>query len=426
MARRAPPRARPAPPPREETVVVREVGARGDGVADAASGAVYIPYTLPGERVSARLVGDRGEALALLDASPERVAAPCPQFGRCGGCALQHWDAKAYAAWKRALVVDALRRAELGDVAVGPLVEVAAASRRRAVFAVKRENGAVRIGFKARAAHRIESVDGCLVLHPDIGRALPALARIASLLPAAWSSAAFSVTRCDNGLDLDIAPMTKGGEMRGEALMRLGAATADAGVVRAAVHGELLIRHAAPVVRFAGVAVTPPPGGFLQASPDGEAALASVVERAAVGARRAIDLFAGCGSFTFPLARHAAVDAFEGDAAAVAALSEAARRSTLKPATATRRDLFLRPLAPAELDRADVVVFDPPRAGAAAQAAELARSKVPVVVGVSCNPATFARDARLLVDGGYALGAVTPVDQFPFTAHVELVGVFRR
>ncbi|HZD24921.1 MAG TPA: RNA methyltransferase, partial [Alphaproteobacteria bacterium] len=182
-----------------------------------------------------------------------------------------------------------------------------------------------------------------------------------------------------------------------------------------------------PLIELGGVPVTPPPGAFLQATAEGEAALVRLVSEACAGAGRIADLYAGIGTFSFALARAAPVYAAEQDAAAVAALVAARNGAAgLKQIEAEMRDLVRRPLGPGELARFDAVVFDPPRAGAARQVEELARSKVPLVVAVSCNPATFARDSRTLADGGYRLERVTPVDQFLWSAHVELVATFRR
>ncbi|MBY0421842.1 MAG: hypothetical protein K2Q06_06020, partial [Parvularculaceae bacterium] len=295
-----------------------------------------------------------------------------------------------------------------------------------ATFAVKRLPGRVLSGFKARGSHDIGPIDSCLILHPALLAFADRIAALAARLPPEWTSAAFAATLCDNGVDLDIAPMSKGGALCGAALQDFAEAMDPAGVIRASVHGDVLLERAAPVVRFAGVSVSPPPGGFLQASAEGEAALAAIIEAEAKGARRAVDLFSGCGSFSFPLAKTAAVDAYDGDASAIAALDKAARRSPLKPVRAFRRDLFQRPLSAAEMKGFDLALFDPPRAGAAAQAAELARADLATVVGLSCNPSTFARDAAILSQGGFALAHVTPVDQFVYSPHVELVGVFRR
>jgi 23S rRNA (uracil1939-C5)-methyltransferase len=418
-------RATPKPPQnaREEILRIRAVGAKGDGVA---AGDIFVPYTLPGESVRACVVGDRGEAIEITEPSPDRTAPPCRHFGRCGGCALQHWREEAQRAWKSEMVETALMRHGVAGFRLAPIRTTPAAARRRATFAWKRAEGGAKFGFKARGTHDIGDISGCLILHKDLLGALPRLFALATHFPPAWRAATLSATICDNGLDLDIAPMVKGGEIAGDALQSFGEAMRRSGVIRASLHGAALLQWEAPILRFAGVPVTPPPGGFLQASREGEATLVGLVETVAAGARRAIDLFSGCGSFSFPLARTATVEAYDSDPAAIAALDAAARRSTLKPVAAARRDLFQRPLTAGEIGRADCVVFDPPRAGAAEQAAEIARSRAPLVIGVSCNPQTFARDAAILSQGGYALEEVTPVDQFVYSAHVELVGVFRR
>ena len=184
-------------------------------------------------------------------------------------------------------------------------------------------------------------------------------------------------------------------------------------------------------MHFDGIAVTPPPGGFLQASREGEAALIGLVKQAAAGAKKIADLFSGCGTFALPLARDATLFAVDSDRASIEALARAAGDAQgaglkINPVKSEARDLFERPLTAKELKGFDAIVFDPPRAGAAAQAAEIAASGVATVIGVSCNPATFARDARIIVGGGYALSQATPVDQFVYSPHVELVGVFRK
>lgn len=422
MARRATDRT--SAPPREETLDIFAVGAKGDGLARCGSGDVFVPYTLPGERVRAHLVGDRGEVLDILEPSAGRIEPPCAHFGNCGGCALQHWRADDYLAWKREMVATALARHGVEGFRLAPIILTPLSARRRATLAWKREGA--RLGFKARGTHDIVDIAGCLVLSKELVAVASRFAALVAHFPSAWKSAALALTACENGIDLDIAPMSKGGDIEGPALQAFGAAMAEARILRASRNGAALLQHDAPIVRFAGVAVTPPPGGFLQASLEGERALTTLVVAAAGGARRAIDLFSGCGSFSFPLAKIASVEAFDGDAASVAALDAAARRSILKPVKARRRDLFDRPLAAAELDGADCVVFDPPRAGAEAQARMLAKSKVKTVVAVSCNPATLARDARTLIDGGYTMGTVTPIDQFHYTPHTECVAVFKR
>ncbi|GAB4528393.1 MAG: class I SAM-dependent RNA methyltransferase [Amphiplicatus sp.] len=419
-------RTRRVAPARVAELVIDHLGARGDGMATAEGRSVFVPYTLPGERVRARIAGERGAIEEILTPSPHRVAAPCRHFGDCGGCALQHAARSFYLGWKRRRVLEVLERAGLKDAPVGETVAIPAPTRRRATFAVRRKGEDVLLGFNARASDRIVGLEACEVLRPDLLAALPGLRKLCASLPADWRVFDMAVTLTENGLDTDLRPARRAGEPKGTELLALRDAMEAARIARLAMNGETLLTLAPPVVRFAGVPVSPPPGGFLQASAEGEAALARLVLAAAAGARKALDLFCGVGAFAFPLSRTASVHAVDADRAAVAALKVAAAHAPYRPVTAEARDLFERPLAGDELDGFDFVVLDPPRAGAKAQAEALAAARVPCIAAVSCNPSTFARDAAILVAGGYRLKTATPVDQFVYSAHVELVGVFER
>jgi 23S rRNA (uracil1939-C5)-methyltransferase len=416
------------PPARRARLAIAEIGAQGDGVGYDGAAPVFVPLTAPGDIVEAEIRGERGRLVELVEESPHRCAPPCPHYGRCGGCALQHVREDYYRAWKRERIVSALERAGLGAALVGELVSTPAASRRRATFAAQRTGQGVVLGFNERRSERIADIGGCLILHPDLLARLPTLKALSSSLPAARFDLA--VTLCRNGLDVDVEAAALE-EPRGTAFAALCAAAKTAGCTRLSFNGAPLVTFDPPRIEFDGVAVTPPPGAFLQASKEGEEALIALVKQAAGGARRICDLFAGCGSFALPLARRASVVAIDSDAAAIAALASAAadaQRAGLEinPPRSEVRNLFERPLTAAELRDFDAVVFDPPRAGARAQAEALAGSAVPVAIGVSCNPATFARDAAILAAGGYRLEKVSAVDQFVYSAHVELVGVFRR
>ncbi|MBB5518119.1 class I SAM-dependent RNA methyltransferase [Amphiplicatus metriothermophilus] len=419
-------RIRRVAPARVAELVIDHLGARGDGVATVEGRGVFVPYTLPGERVRARIAGERGALEEILTPSPHRFAAPCRHFGGCGGCALQHAARGFYLDWKRRRIIEALARAGLKDAPAGEAVAIPARTRRRAVFAVRRRGGKVLLGFNARASDRIVGIETCEVLHPALFAALPGLKRLCASLPGEWRAFDLAVTLMENGLDTDLRPARGASEPEGIGLLALREAMEAAGVVRIAMNGEALLTRAPPLVRFAGVPVSPPPGGFLQASAEGEAALVRLVLAGATGARRALDLFCGVGAFAFPLSQIATVHAVDADRAAVAALKAAAAHAPCRPVTSEARDLFERPLMGEELEGYDLAVFDPPRAGAKAQAEALAAARVPRVIAVSCNPSTFARDAAILVAGGYRLKAVTPVDQFVYAAHVELVGVFER
>lgn len=419
-------------PERAELRIV-SVGARGDGVAHLGGSRVYVPFTLPGERVVAELTGERQDGLAAraldwLVTSPERAAAPCPHFGTCGGCALQHWSDLGYARWKIELLRTALNRQGL-DPPIAPLRRTPPGARRRAGFVLRFGGRGVKLGFRERASHRLFSIRRCPVLRPSLER-LAATAPAALVgLAAPDTEWALDASDTETGIDLLITMPKAPSLAAREAL----AALADAlDLARLSwrsgedAEPEPIVVRRPPVLTFAGVAVVPPPGGFFQASAAGEAALAAEVLQMTAGAQRVADLFCGIGTFAIPLARGGAeVLAVDGEGEAVAVLTSTARNARLA-VRGLKRDLARMPLERAELNGFDAVVLDPPRAGAKAQCAALAASHVPVVAAVSCNPATFARDARLLVAGGYRLERVAPVDQFLWSPHLELVALLRR
>ncbi|MFP4003793.1 MAG: class I SAM-dependent RNA methyltransferase, partial [Alphaproteobacteria bacterium] len=382
-------------------------------MAETAAGPVYVPLTVPDDRVRARLRGNRAESFDLLEPGPARASPPCPHFGVCGGCTLQHVEREAYLAFKRDLVVSALAARGLGDVPVRDCLPVPAATRRRATFQAARAKGNTVLGFSERRSHRVTAIETCDVLVPELVEALPALRELAEIA----GPGGYHVTATETGLDVNLLF-----EPEGPNPLAIPSWANRHDAARVSALGEVLIQRRVPVVRPAGVAVEPPPGAFLQPSKEGEAALAKLVLEAVGEAAPVADLHAGLGAFTFALARNAPVHAVEAGAAALAALAQGARHASgLKPVTTERRDLEHAPLTVKELKRFGAVVFDPPRAGALPQARMLAASAVPRVVAVSCNPATFARDAAALVEGGYRLHHVSPVDQFVWSAHVELV-----
>jgi len=404
-----------------ERLAIARMGHRGDGVAEIRDQAVYVPYALPGETVEVEAVPghpDRRRMLAVNVPSPDRVAPICPHFGTCGGCAVQHWSLASYRTWKRGLVVEALAQAGL-EAAVGDVIDAHGEGRRRAVFHARwRGHGILEVGFAASRSHRIVDIDRCPVLAPALDGAIDAAWDLAEIVEQKGKPLDIQVTATAGGLDVDLRGS---GALPAEMMMRLAQAAEAHRLARLTRHGELVAKRAVPVVRMGKAAVALPPGAFLQATAEGEASLARLVCAHAAGARNIADLFCGIGPFALRLAERARVTAADSDAAALAALSEAAKSTPgLKPVATERRDLFRRPFAEPELGRFDAVVFDPPRQGALAQAQKLARSHVPVVIAVSCNAATFARDARVLLDGGYRLEAVTPVDQFRYTPHVEI------
>lgn len=412
---------------RELEVTISSLGHLGDGVAETPSGEVFVPFVLPGERVRIRESGEgRAELLGIVTPSASRVKAPCPHFRQCGGCALQHVEASAYAAWKQAQVAAALGSRGI-KAEVEPLVTAEARSRRRATFAATRTKKGVTLGYYGRASHTIVAIRECPLVVPEIERALEGLAHLVEPGLSRKGHASVAVTSTETGLDVGVSDAK---EMDGPLRAELAKRAAGIDLARLTWNGDMIAERRIPVVTLSGLKVAPPPGSFLQATADGEAALVRLVLDAVGEAKRVADLFAGCGTFTAALAKTATVLAVESEKAQTAALDRALREQGpalgLKPVELLIRDLFRRPILPSELLKIEAVVFDPPRAGAAAQVEQLAKSEVPTIIGVSCNPATFARDARTLIDGGYELTRVTPVDQFLWSPHIELVGVFRR
>lgn len=406
-----------------EEVTVARIGHRGDGVAETADGAVYVPFALPGERLRIARSGGRGEVREILASSPQRVAPVCRHFGACGGCRLQHWQHEPYLAWQQAQVVAALA-ARGFNAEVAPVVAGKTRTRRRTVLSARSAAAGVVLGYHAPASGEVIAVTECPVLTPALESALAPLARLVACAGPFRGEARLTVTDSEAGADIAIAgpPAPEGPET----MQAVANIATQAGFARLTWGGETLFQRAVPAQVFAGVTVLPPPGAFLQATAAGETALADLVLAATAGAQRVADLFAGCGTFALRLARRAQVTAVEADEAALTALDRAARAPGLKPVACIARDLYRAPLLPAELATFNAVILDPPFAGARAQAETLAASGVGRIVMVSCNPATFARDARILADGGYRLEQVQAVDQFVFSPHIELVGAFAR
>ncbi len=410
----------------EQLAIIR-VAHRGDGVAETPAGPIFVPYTLPGETVEVESIPghpDRRHLLRVETASPERIEPFCPHFGICGGCAIQHWTAPHYREWKRSLVLEALAQAGL-DAPVDALIDAHGDGRRRATFHARLgARDILEVGFAALRAHHIVGIDRCPVLAPSLDGAIPAAWAIAEALKPQNKPLDIQATATDAGIDMDVRGSGALNAARMGVLARLAATHKLARITR---HGELIAQRATPTVMVGRAHVTLPPGSFLQATVAGELALARLVQDHVGSAKVIADLFCGLGPFALRLAERARVMAFDADAGAIAALKQATNMTSgLKPIDAETRDLFKRPLYAQELKRVDALVFDPPRQGAEAQARELAKSAVPVVVAVSCNAATFARDARLLVDGGYRLKSITPVDQFRHSAHVEIVAKLER
>lgn len=404
-------------------LTIDRLGAHGDGIAESAKGSVFVPFTLPGERIRADMApdGKHADCIAVVEPSPDRIEPVCPHFGLCGGCALQHLGTASYLAWKRELVVTALQSRGL-DVPVEPTRAVPLGSRRRATFSLERRDNDVVLGYRRARSHDTIGIDTCPILSPRIVAVLSALKAMLAPLLGTSREARVAVTETETGLDVSV----DGVRPPETALGKLADAAQAQGIARLTAGSEIVML-APPTLQLGRAQVRLPAASFLQASPAAEAEMVALVRDGVGKAKRVADLFCGLGTFSFALAERATVDGYESSAEALAALSEAARRTPkLKPIHGVRRDLFRDPLGWQELKPYEAVVFDPPRAGAAAQAEQLAKSKVKRVVAVSCNPGTLARDLRLLVDGGYKITRVVPIDQFLYSSHVEVVAHLER
>ena len=406
-----------------EKLTIDRLGAQGEGLAEAARGQVFVSYALPGEEVIASVERGRGALISIERPSPLRIEPACRHFGTCGGCAIQHLEGEAYHAWKRDIVVQALKSRGI-EAKVEALVPCEPHARRRATFTTRRTEAGMLLGFNRLLSNEIVPIEECPILLPGIVSALDRLKKLASLVCATPLPFHIAVTMTASGLDVAIRDSGKLTEDARRAAVRF---TIEQDFARLSVDGEIIVEPKKPVVTFDGVAVSPPPGGFLQATERAEQAMADLVCSHLSRAKKVADLFSGCGTFALRLARKAEVHAVEGDAAALAALDRGFREATsLKRVTVERRDLFRRPLTYKELARFDGLVFDPPRAGADDQAKQIARSEVPFVAAVSCNPATLARDLRILIDGGYSVKSGTPIDQFLWSPHVEAVALLEK
>lgn len=415
-------------------VTIGSLGAHGDGLAAWAGQTLFVPGSLPGETVRVKTGAKRGDGITctlveVLNASVHRVEPVCPHYAQCGGCALQHLDDPTYATWKRARVADVLAKRGFAEVPVLDPVLIGPGTRRRVSFTAHRRGGRLDLGFNARSSHDIVKIDQCPLLVAELNTLKLALS---GLLVAALSDggrARIHATACGNGADVLIET---DGSPTLDARQAIATFAAQGHAARVAwkegdYPAEPVAQVAVPWVDLSGVPLELPIGAFLQASREGEQAILAQVQAGIGKATRIADLYCGVGSFTLPLSRHAIVRATDSLEAPVRALERAAGRANLGGRVlAEVRDLDRQPLEALELNKFEAVVFDPPRAGAMVQAVRIAESNVPLVVAVSCNPATFARDARILVDGGYRLIDVLPVDQFTFSPHVELVARFER
>ena len=403
-----------------EELTIDGLGAKADGIARHHGHAVHVPYTLPGEKIIATVDGERGELNEILVTSPERIEPICPYFGQCGGCALQHWAHEPYAQWKRNLLGQALLQQSVETV-IKPLVNAHGAGRRRVVFHARKINERAEAGFMARRTHQLIQIDRCPILIPALADASQIATRLAQIIDSD-KPLDIHLTATDTGLDCDIRGL---GAPSDRQRRRLVENFSSFGLARLSIHGALIALRNEPILKIGRASVAIPSGTFLQATSEGEAILTEIAAEMAAGAKKVADLFCGVGPFSLRLAEKASVTAFDSDENAIAALN-AARAEGLKPIKAQVRDLFRVPLVPTELNGFDTVLLDPPRAGARAQMSELAKSDVPRVISVACDVQSFARDARILTEAGYRLEKVVPVDQFAYSPHLEMVGLFTK
>jgi 23S rRNA (uracil1939-C5)-methyltransferase len=395
-------------------VTIDRLGMHGDGIAP---GPVYVARTLPGEVIAGEIEGDRIAAPKIVTPSEMRVKAPCPHYARCGGCALQHARNDFVGTWKQNVVVTALAAHGI-ETEFRPLISSSPRSRRRATFSGRRLKSGALVGFHTRASDTLVPIPDCHLLHDDLRGALPMLEALTGIVGSRKGEVSFAVALSEAGLDVDMATTR---EVDAKLVTDLAELAREFDLARLSQRGDTILTRRAPHVLFDGMRVVPPPGGFLQATPEGEAALRAAITEAVGPAKQITDLFAGSGTFALPLARTAQVHAVEAVAAMTEALHLGWREAKrVKNLTVETRDLFRRPLLPDELRKTDAVVIDPPRAGAEAQVAELAKAQVGRIAFVSCNPVTFARDAKTLQQAGYRLNWVQVVDQFRWSPHIEL------
>lgn len=398
---------------------IEGMGRRGEGIARHEDRYIYVPGTLPGEEVKATGEGERLALTALDRPSPDRIAPFCVHYGRCGGCQLQHWREEPYRTWKASLVADALAARGIAAEVSG-IIDAHGAGRRRVSLHVRKAGATVTAGFMEARSHKLLDIDRCPILEPQLAPAFD----IGRALGERLGDCDVALTATLAGLDVSVRAVRTVVEREHA---RLAGFLTTLKLARLSVNGQVIATAVPPRLKIGTAEVALPPGGFLQATALGEETLAQLALEGVGKAKAVADLFCGIGPFALRLAARAKVEAHDSDRAAVAALNAAAKATSgLKPLTAAVRDLFREPLVPNEMKHLDAAVFDPPRAGAEAQAKQLARSKVKTVVAVSCDVGSFARDAAILLDGGYTLKQVTAVDQFKWSSHVEIVALFTR
>ncbi len=407
----------------EKYLQIEELGWHGDGIANLDGKRIYVPFTLAGESIHAMVMGSRARLLEILRASPDRVDPQCKYHGLCGGCAVQHFNFELYSQWKRQVIVHALSNRQI-KAPVEHLIDGHGSGRRRVALHVHKVKGQTRVGFMQARSHNLVKINSCPILAPELARATDIAGNIAEYLLNTAKTLNIQLTVSETGLDCNVIGA---GELDLSARMGLSDCASNYDLARLSVGDDVVLEHRAPIITFGAGKVVLPPRSFLQATFAGEEILSNIILDGVSGSNHIADLYCGLGPFSMRMAAHSSVMSFDSDPLSISALKKAAQNvQGQKPVIAKVRDLSENPLDKSELNSFDAVVFDPPRAGAELQAREIASSEVSRVIAVSCNAATFARDASILIDGGYRLDKVAPVDQFRFTSHVEMVGVFDR
>ena len=402
---------------------IERLGAYGDGIVDANGEHMFIPFALPGETVTAACEKGRAQLFAVLEASPQRIEPSCRHFTECGGCAIQHIEEDAYLDWKRSLVIQALKARGI-EAPVSDLVACPPHSRRRVVFTARNIETGLHLGFNKAFSNRIIDIEECPVLLPGLVEAAGILRQLAGIIANTSKPFRFLVTATESGFDVAAADCGKPTESIRRAATDF---VINSKIARLSIDGEIIVETIKPMLTFGSVTITLPPGAFVQAVAEAEDAMVTLVTGHMRKLKKVADLYSGCGTFALRLAANSEVHAVECDGSALAVLDRGFRFANgLKRVTIERRDLDRRPLTLKELNAFDGIVFDPPRAGAEDQCKQIARSNVHMVAAVSCNPATLARDLSILMEGGYTLKAVTPIDQFLWSYHVETVALLEK
>lgn len=416
-------------------LTISGLGPKGDGIHDGSTGRVFVDRAVPGDKLKARVVRGRddiprGEIVEITEASELRQTPPCKHYDVCGNCTLQHLTDDYYRSWKTQIVKEALEKVLIRPTNWKKPLFIGSSKRRRATFSVRKDGGKLVMGYYKRRTKSIGDIDACLIADPKILQLREAIKpRVEELLRRDETIDIF-LQLVGKAVDMLITgPIGPLSEPTDAIIKSLQELATEAGITRIAWRPDerdeihTLVINGQVLAQFGPVRVALPSGAFLQPTQEGERALVDAVMAELPEEGTFADLFSGCGTFSGPMLMNGPVDAFESQYHAVAALGKAGRGL---PLGVYRRDLYTDPLTRHELNRYDAVVFDPPRAGSPEQTTVMAYAKTPIVIGVSCNPSTFARDARILAEGGYRLQSVQIIDQFQWSHHVELVGVFTK